>query len=112
MTEAYEGKTTAAELKSLRASEARLEARLAEFKKDLDQKSRRPSDAPAEPVKTAALGPAELVTQAYLRTFSRYPTDSEVQQAEEYLQTSTDLSVGMRDLIWALLNSKEFVVNH
>ena len=105
-------KTTAAELKSLRASEARLEARLAEFKKDLDQKSRRPSDAPAEPVKTAALGPAELVTQAYLRTFSRYPTDSEVQQAEEYLQTSTDLSVGMRDLIWALLNSKEFVVNH
>jgi hypothetical protein len=55
---------------------------------------------------------AEVVRQAYLRTVNRPPTEAEQQRAAAYFQESGDLKVGARDLLWALLNTKEFVVNH
>jgi hypothetical protein len=53
-----------------------------------------------------------LIEQAYLRTFSRKPTPQEQSQAERYVAESPSIADGMRDLVWALTNSKEFVVNH
>lgn len=55
---------------------------------------------------------AALVEQAYLRTLSRPPRPEEVVRAVGYFQELGDLTAGARDLIWALLNTKEFVVNH
>jgi len=60
----------------------------------------------------AAVTPEQLIDEAYLRTFGRYPTAEEKANGLEYVKTSTDLGSGLRDLVWALLNSKEFVVNH
>lgn len=54
----------------------------------------------------------EVVRQAYLRTVNRPPTEAEQARAKAYFQESGDLKVGARDLLWALLNTKEFVVNH
>ena len=55
--------------------------------------------------------PDELVRQAYLRTVSRLPTERESSFAREHLAAANSLSDGLRDLIWALVNTKEFVVN-
>jgi hypothetical protein len=55
---------------------------------------------------------AELIRQVYLRTFSREPSATELANAETYMKESTDKSEGLRDIVWALMNAKEFVVNH
>lgn len=53
-----------------------------------------------------------VIKQAYLRTLSRYPTDAEVARASRYYEETTDAGRSTRDLLWALVNTKEFVVNH
>jgi hypothetical protein len=54
----------------------------------------------------------KLVREVYLRTFSREPNKTELAQAQQYIADSESPVDGLRDLIWALANSKEFVVNH
>lgn len=87
----------------------RLERRLADLKKrfGVERPSRRGS---AETGKQ--LEPRELVEQAYLRTLSRYPSDEELARSVEHLASYDDTLDGARGLIWALLNTKEFIVNH
>jgi hypothetical protein len=73
--------------------------------------------AEAEPEKpkapqAAALNADELVREMYLRTLSRFPTDEEMSKNREYLASSKDTIAGVRDVLWALLNTKEFIVNH
>lgn len=53
-----------------------------------------------------------LVETAYLRTLSRYPTADELAIATKYIATEGDLTSGLCDVMWALLNTKEFIVNH
>ena len=55
---------------------------------------------------------ATLVEQAYLRTLSRKPTQEELNRSLDYFQESKDPVEGARDLLWVLLNTKEFIVNH
>jgi hypothetical protein len=55
---------------------------------------------------------AELVRQAYLRSLSRYPTDDELSRSVQYIAESSDTITGLRGVLWALLNTKEFIVNH
>lgn len=55
---------------------------------------------------------SKVVTQAYLRTVSRYPTDAELRRTVEYMQQADSPVQGLRDLLWALINTKEFIVNH
>jgi hypothetical protein len=57
------------------------------------------------------LSQEELVRQAYLRVLSRVPDGREVGVAMSYLKDAPDTSAGLRDLMWALLNTKEFVIN-
>lgn len=54
----------------------------------------------------------QLVRDAYLRTLSRVPTDEEKTIALAHLSGAKDVVAGARDLLWALLNTKEFIVNH
>lgn len=67
----------------------------------------KPSTTPVASVDTKA-----IIRQAYLRTLSRYPTDAESDRAARYYEETGDVSRGTRDLLWALVNTKEFVVNH
>jgi hypothetical protein len=55
---------------------------------------------------------AELITQAWLRTLSRQPTAEELRRAEAHLAAASSPQHGLRDLVWALVNTKEFIVNH
>jgi hypothetical protein len=54
----------------------------------------------------------ELIRDAYLRTFSRLPTAEETAVAEVHWRDSPSVTAGLNDLLWALLNSKEFLLNH
>lgn len=61
---------------------------------------------------TPSLDSEQLIREAYLRTLSRLPTEQEATSSREHLQKAADPRTGLRDLLWALLNTKEFVVNH
>jgi len=67
-----------------------------------------PAAAPAAP----DFDVKATIRQAYLRTLSRYPTDAEAERATRYYEETGDAARGTRDLLWALVNTKEFVVNH
>tara|TARA_R110002072_G_scaffold302100_1_gene483889 strand:+ start:44039 stop:46741 length:2703 start_codon:yes stop_codon:yes gene_type:complete len=54
----------------------------------------------------------EAVKETYLRTLSREPEKDELDKALAYVESSDDHLNGVRDLLWALLNTKEFIVNH
>ncbi len=53
-----------------------------------------------------------VVQQAYLRSLSRFPTAAESARAEKYFEETGDPARGAKDLLWALINTKEFIVNH
>ena len=54
----------------------------------------------------------EIVTELYLATYSRPPTPEEAKRAESLIAQSPSQKEGCEDLLWALLNSKEFLFNH
>jgi len=52
------------------------------------------------------------VEEMYLRTLSRYPDADERSAAEQAIDKAGETRRGYEDLLWALLNSKEFLYNH
>jgi hypothetical protein len=71
-----------------------------------------PSQGGAGGGRQTAFDGAVMVRQAYLRTVSRPPTADEQARARRYLAEAESPEAGLRDLLWALLNSKEFILNH
>jgi len=59
-----------------------------------------------------ALHRDELIRNAWLRTLSRPPSKAESKTAEQYLRDADEPYERIRDLLWALVNCKEFIVNH
>lgn len=53
-----------------------------------------------------------LVEEAYLRTLSRYPDLEEVEIAMQYIGESKTPAGGLESLVWALINTKEFIISH
>lgn len=53
-----------------------------------------------------------LVEDLYLRTVSRMPNREERDAGLEYLSSADSISSGMRQLLWVMLNTKEFILNH
>ena len=62
--------------------------------------------------KPAELDAADLVRQAYMRVLSRAPTDQQVANCVQHISESESVVEGMRDLLWSLLNTQEFITNH
>ncbi len=57
--------------------------------------------------------PAEIIDELYLSTLSRFPTDEErALMLQPFQAAGSDRSAATEDVLWALLNSKEFVFNH
>lgn len=55
---------------------------------------------------------AERITEIFLLTLSRMPSDQELHLAQEFLKQTHDTLEGYRSLIWSLVNSNEFIFNH
>lgn len=58
------------------------------------------------------LNPADLVRSVWLRTVNRPPTETEIKRAMAHLESTKTVAEGITDLTWALINSKEFILNH
>ena len=54
----------------------------------------------------------ELIQAAYLRTQNRSPSADELSRARSHIAETESTVEGLRDLMWALLNTQEFLTNH
>jgi hypothetical protein len=54
----------------------------------------------------------EIIDELFLRTFTRLPTPAERQEALALFEAAADKKAIVEDLLWTLLNSKEFLFNH
>ena len=52
------------------------------------------------------------IEQVFLRTVSRPPSSEEVAMAKQDIASAKTQVDGVRDLLWAMLNTKEFIINH
>jgi hypothetical protein len=52
------------------------------------------------------------IQEMYLATFCRQPTQAELEHARKFLSTSKSMQMGYEDILWALMNSREFLFNH
>jgi hypothetical protein len=52
------------------------------------------------------------VDELYLATLSRPPRPDEAAEAEAWIAKAATPKEGVQDLLWALLNSREFLFNH
>ena len=66
----------------------------------------------AAPKQPAHWDPGAVIDEAYLRTLSRLPTRQESAAAEQFFRESDNAQQGIEGLLWALINTKEFIVNH
>ncbi|WP_406700640.1 DUF1549 and DUF1553 domain-containing protein [Singulisphaera sp. Ch08] len=62
--------------------------------------------------KATPIDSEKMIREAYLRTLGRNPAENEVAIALDHLKQVKNEGDGLRDLLWALLNTKEFITNH
>jgi len=55
---------------------------------------------------------AQLVEELYLLALARRPSAAEMAKVQGYLDEQKDRKAAFEDLLWALLNTKEFLFNH
>ncbi len=76
--------------------------------RDVHQKLRSTNGVLTRSIK-AKLNNRELITELYLTTLSRLPTDEELKTAKAYLAESPKRRAGSEDILWALISSREFI---
>jgi hypothetical protein len=54
----------------------------------------------------------DLVEDAYLRTLSRFPDQQEREASISFIEESETPASGVQSLMWALVNTKEFIISH
>ena len=54
----------------------------------------------------------ELITQLYLTTLARFPTEAEQDAHRQHVTAAPSRAEGMKDVLWSLLNVREFVFIH
>ena len=111
---AAEEKQSARQIESLKTQIRKLrDQAIARGIIEADPQQDNPADAAAvATAATAQLNTDTIITDAWLRTLSRMPTDSELQTAKTWISESKDPVEGIRGVLWALLNTREFIVNH
>lgn len=80
---------------------------------DVQAKLANEAAIPALFAKDSSVDHPTHVRDLYLRAFSRQPTAEELQTALSYIERKkANLREAYEDLVWALINSKEFIFNH
>lgn len=90
----------------------RIEERLKAMRAEVEAERQKQGTVEDKPEPVAAESIDRLITEAYLRTLSRRPGASELATARDYLSRATSPARGLADVLWALLNTKEFITNH
>ncbi len=69
-------------------------------------------DGQATVLAKSSAAPAEIITQLYLSALARPPTAAEQSKMQQYFDSTATRQEAIEDVIWVLLNTKEFVFNH
>ena len=56
--------------------------------------------------------PAEIITELYLRSFCRQPTEAELNRLVTIASEDENPQQALEDIFWSLMNSREFLFNH
>jgi hypothetical protein len=94
------------------ASLDRKEGWLAQLRLARKQQTEKPSAKDHEGQPAAEMNADEWVRQAYLRTLSRPPDAQEFKDCLTHIRQLEDPVAGLQDVLWALLNTQEFITNH
>ncbi len=89
---------------------AKLNRQLQEGYKRINEMRKRLQDANNPPLTDEQI--QRYIRDAYLRTVSRNPTQAEMERCKTYVNNEENKLNGLRGILWALLNTKEFIVNH
>ena len=54
----------------------------------------------------------KVVEEVYLRTLSRMPNSFELEKSTSAISMAENPYNGISDVLWVLINSKEFILNH
>jgi hypothetical protein len=54
----------------------------------------------------------EVLEELFLATLSRFPTDADKERFADYRKTRKDRQSAFNDTLWALINTREFILNH
>ena len=54
----------------------------------------------------------EIIEELYVRALTRRPEPAELTEWEPLLARASNKTEAVRDLLWTLLNSREFAFNH
>jgi hypothetical protein len=54
----------------------------------------------------------KILEEFYLAALGRLPASEETQELKEILSQRGDREAGLREFVWALISSREFVENH
>jgi hypothetical protein len=58
------------------------------------------------------LSDAELTERLWLAAFARLPSEKEKQKALDHLKKAANRPDAVRDLVWAVINTREFLLQH
>ena len=61
---------------------------------------------------SSGISPEQIIEELYLSALSRQPSEAEKQLMLQAFQDTGDMRVATEDILWALLNLREFVFNH
>ncbi|MDA0283671.1 MAG: DUF1553 domain-containing protein [Planctomycetota bacterium] len=56
--------------------------------------------------------PSKIVDELFLAAYSRLPRDDERSKVDDYLKSEVNQQQALQDVMWVVLNSKEFMFNH
>jgi hypothetical protein len=59
-----------------------------------------------------ALDDAQLIKILYLTAYSRFPKEEESTKTRDYLINTASRQEAIQDIIWALVNTQEFMFQH
>jgi hypothetical protein len=77
----------------------------------LTQKLRSPANRAAKLVREKK-SDGEAVEELFLAALTRPPTDQEKAKAVEYVKGERNRTEALQDVMWALINTREFILNH
>jgi hypothetical protein len=63
-------------------------------------------------VRSSAASDVYKRQEFYLRTLTRFPDAEELAAARNAIRKAANRQQGAEDVLWALLNAKEFLYNH
>jgi hypothetical protein len=75
------------------------------------QKIADPSGRVAQVMKQTEV-PQERIRELYLSTLARLPDDTEIAACQQFVSEAVSPEEGLRGVLWSLLNTKEFVLQH